>query len=104
VGSESCPASGAAKAQIDSKFKTSDSRVKRMAKPEQQKLPYELAVSTRLDENLVREVDDWAERSWRDRSKILSAFLTTILKQVKEQGGFSQSLEDVVRRVRLNPA
>ena len=75
-----------------------------MAKPEQQKLAYEIAVSTRLDENLVRDVDEWAERSWRDRSKILAAFLSTILKQVKQEGGFEQSLEDVVRRVRLMPA
>lgn len=75
-----------------------------MVNPEQQKIAFEIAVSTRLDENLVRDVDDWAERTWRDRSKVLGAFLTAILKQVKEQGGFSQSLEEVVRRVRLNPA
>ncbi len=75
-----------------------------MAKPEQQKIAFEIAVSTRLDENLVRDVDDWAERTWRDRSKVLGALLSTILNQVKESGGFGQSLEEVVRRVRLNPA
>jgi metal-responsive CopG/Arc/MetJ family transcriptional regulator len=71
---------------------------------DQRKLVFEIPVSTRLPEDLVQEVDEWSEREWRDRSKTLGAILKTVLAKVKESGGFEQSLNDVLGRLRLDPA
>jgi metal-responsive CopG/Arc/MetJ family transcriptional regulator len=71
---------------------------------EQTNRKFEIAVSTRLPEDLVAAVDDWSQREWRDRSKTLSAILRTVLDKVKEQGGFNQSLNDVLSRLRLDAA
>jgi metal-responsive CopG/Arc/MetJ family transcriptional regulator len=71
---------------------------------EQKKLAFEIPVSTRLPEDLVAEVDSWSEREWRDRSKTLGAILRTVLLKVKETGGFEQSLNSVLGRLRLDPS
>jgi len=68
---------------------------------EQIKPEFDIAVSTKLNEKLVVKVDQWAERSWRDRSKVLSAILTTVLKMVERDNNFEQDLNDVIRRLRL---
>ncbi len=68
------------------------------------KTEFDIAVSTKLNEKLVAKVDDWAERSWRDRSKVLSAILTTVLKMVERDNNFEQDLNDVIRRLRLGTA
>jgi len=71
---------------------------------DQKKLDFEIPVSARLPERRVKKVDDWAERTWRDRSKILSAILNTVLGQVEEHDAFDEPLEEVLRRLRLGPA
>ena len=68
------------------------------------KREYSVSVSTTLDEKLVEKVDCWAERSWRDRSKVLSAILTAVLKMVQEDNNFQEDLNKVVHRLRLRPA
>jgi len=68
---------------------------------EQIKTEFDIAVSTKLNENLVVKVDQWAENSWRDRSKVLSAILTTVLKMVERDNNFEQDLNQVIRRLRL---
>jgi len=68
---------------------------------EQIKSGFDIAVSTKLNESLVEKVDLWAERSWRDRSKVLSAILTTVLKMVEQDNNFEQDLNEVIRRLRL---
>ena len=72
--------------------------------PDQKKLAFEIPVSTRLPEDLVAEVDSWAERDGRDRSKTLGAILRTVLGKLRDQGGFEQSLNSVLQRLRLDPA
>jgi hypothetical protein len=68
------------------------------------KTEFDIAVSTKLNEKLVVKVDEWAERSWRDRSKVLSAILTTVLKMVERDNNFEQDLNDVIRRLHLETA
>ena len=72
--------------------------------PDQKKLQFEIPVSTRLPEDLVAEVDQWSEREWRTRSQTFSAILRTVLEKVKQSGGFGQSLNDVLGRLRLDEA
>ena len=72
--------------------------------PDQRKLAFEIPVSTRLPEDLVAEVDNWSENDFRTRSMTLSAILRTVLEQVKSQGGFQQSLSQVLGRLKLDPA
>jgi hypothetical protein len=69
---------------------------------EQKKLDFEIPVSARLPERRVKKVDAWAERTWRDRCKILSAILNTVLGKVEECDAFDEPLEDVLRRLRLD--
>lgn len=71
---------------------------------DQNKIEFDIAVSTKLNENLVAKVDRWAETSWRDRSKVLSAILTTVLKMVERDNNFEQDLNEVIRRLHLNRA
>jgi hypothetical protein len=71
---------------------------------EQTKAEFDIAVSTKLNERLVAKVDQWAENSWRDRSKVLSAILTTVLKMVERDNNFEQDLNEVIRRLRLETA
>jgi hypothetical protein len=71
---------------------------------EQKKLNFDIAVSTRLPEDLVADIDAWSERRWSDRSKTLSGILVTILRKIREQGGFNQPLESVLSRLHLDPA
>jgi metal-responsive CopG/Arc/MetJ family transcriptional regulator len=71
---------------------------------DQNKTEFDIAVSTKLNENLVAKVDQWAETSWRDRSKVLSAILTTVLKMVERDNNFEQDLNEVIRRLHLNRA
>jgi len=71
---------------------------------EQIKTEFDIAVSTKLNENLVVKVDQWAEDSWRDRSKVLSAILTTVLKMVERDNNFEQDLNQVIRRLHLGTA
>lgn len=68
------------------------------------KTEFDIAVSTKLKEDLVAKVDRWAERSWRDRSKVLSAILTTVLKMVERDNNFEADLNEVIRRLRLGAA
>jgi metal-responsive CopG/Arc/MetJ family transcriptional regulator len=72
--------------------------------PDQKKLDFEIPVSGRLSETLVKKVDRMAERSWRDRSKILRAILSTVLGKIDEEDAWEQPLEQVIRRLRLDPA
>jgi metal-responsive CopG/Arc/MetJ family transcriptional regulator len=71
---------------------------------EQPKHEFDIAVSTKLNEKLVEKVDHWAESSWRDRSKVLSAILTTVLKMVERDNNFEQDLNQVIRRLHLDRA
>jgi metal-responsive CopG/Arc/MetJ family transcriptional regulator len=71
---------------------------------DQNKNEFDIAVSTKLSENLVAKVDRWAESSWRDRSKVLSAILTTVLKMVEHDNNFEQDLNQVIRRLHLDRA
>ena len=71
---------------------------------EQPKHEFDIAVSTKLNEKLVEKVDHWAERTWRDRSKVLSAILTTVLKMVEHDNNFEQDLNQVIRRLHLDRA
>lgn len=68
------------------------------------KLGFDIPVSTRLNEQLVAKVDNWAQRSWRDRSKVLSALLTTVLNLIEHDSDFKQDLNQVICRLRLGPA
>jgi hypothetical protein len=69
----------------------------------QRKLEFDIAVSHRLPESYVTEVDDWAARTWRDRAKILSAICCHVLRMVRDEGGFNGTLESVLNRLRLDP-
>ncbi len=71
---------------------------------EQNKVEFGITVSHRLPESLVASVDQWANRTWRDRAKILSAICCRVLEMVRQEGGFKQDLSDVLRRLRLDPA
>ena len=71
---------------------------------EKNKREYSVAVSTTLNEKLVEKVDCWAENSWRDRSKILSAILTAVLNMVQHDNNFQQDLNQVIQRLHLTPA
>lgn len=64
---------------------------------------FDIAVSTKLNEKLVSKVDRWAQLSWRDRSKVLAAILTTVLKLVERDNDFKEDLNQVIRRLRLDP-
>jgi metal-responsive CopG/Arc/MetJ family transcriptional regulator len=64
---------------------------------------YDISVSTRLPADLVAELDQWAERRWSDRSKTLAGLLTSILRQIREHGGFEQPFESVLGRLRFDP-
>jgi metal-responsive CopG/Arc/MetJ family transcriptional regulator len=75
-----------------------------MAEQNENKLEFDIAVSTKLNEKLVTEVDKWAERTWRDRSKVLSAILTAVLKMVEHDNNFEQDLNQVIRRLHLGRA
>lgn len=74
------------------------------SKPEQTTLDFEVSVSTRLPASELKELDAWAERNFSDRSKFLKAITRTVLRMVRDQGGFEQGLNDVLRRLRLEPA
>ena len=104
MGSEPCPARGVAKAQLDSKFNTSDPRVKRMAKPEQQAIDFDVTATTKLPGSELKEFDDWADVNFSDRSKVLRAVIRKVYSKIKEQGGFDQSLSDVIGRITVLPA
>jgi hypothetical protein len=65
---------------------------------------FDVTVSHRLPESLVASVDQWAQRTWRDRAKILSAICCRVLEMVRQEGGFQQDLSDVLRRLRLDSA
>lgn len=67
------------------------------------KASYEISVSTKLDERVVRDLDEWAERGFSDRSKLLRALLMAVLTQVAVQRGFEDPLENVIRRIKLEP-
>jgi hypothetical protein len=71
---------------------------------EQNKVEFDITVSHRLPESLVASVDQWANRTWRDRAKILSAICCRVLEMVRQEGGFKQDLSDVLRRLRLDSA
>ncbi|MGD1154547.1 MAG: hypothetical protein ABSA41_01840 [Terriglobia bacterium] len=71
---------------------------------EQTKPELDVPVSHRLPESLVASVDQWAQRTWRDRAKILSAICCRVLEMVRQEGGFQQDLSDVLRRLRLDSA
>jgi len=73
------------------------------ATPEDKSAEFNIAVSTKLNEKLVTKVDRWAEMSWRDRSKVLAAILTTVLKLVERDNDFKQDLNQVIQRLRLDP-
>ena len=70
---------------------------------EKSKAEFDITVSHRLPESLVASVDVWAQRTWRDRAKILSAICCRVLEMVRQEGGFQQDLSDVLRRLRLDP-
>jgi hypothetical protein len=65
---------------------------------------FDVTVSHRLPESLVASVDQWAQRTWRDRAKILPAICCRVLEMVRQEGGFQQDLSDVLRRLRLDSA
>ena len=71
--------------------------------PDGKNAEFDIAVSTKLNEKLVSKVDRWAQLSWRDRSKVLAAILTTVLKLVERDNDFNQDLNQVIRRLRLDP-
>jgi len=71
---------------------------------EQTKSEFDVTVSHHLPESLVASVDQWAQRTWRDRAKILSAICCRVLEMVRQEGSFQQDLSDVLRRLRLDSA
>lgn len=72
--------------------------------PDQAKLDFEVSVSTRLPASSTRELDDLALRNYTDRSKTLRAVFLRWIEIVKQQGSLEQSLGDLLRRMRLDPA
>jgi hypothetical protein len=74
-----------------------------MAKPEQPKLDFDISVSTKLPGSEVQDLDTWADANFSDRSKLLRAVIRKFYTSVKEQGGFDQSLGDVINRLTLRP-
>ncbi len=75
------------------------------AKPSQQgSLDFDIAVSTRLPETQVRKIDEWAERGLRKRSNVLEMLLRRVLSMIEETNSFDRPVDDVVRRLRLDPA
>jgi metal-responsive CopG/Arc/MetJ family transcriptional regulator len=62
-----------------------------------------ISVCTRLDEALVRELDDLAERNFSDRSKVVGALVAKVLSQAREQGALGAPLAEIIRRIKLEP-
>lgn len=71
---------------------------------EQKKFSFEIPVSTKLPEEMVVKVDEWADRGWRNRCQTLAALLFTILRMINDSEGFQHPLESVLSRLRLDPA
>jgi hypothetical protein len=71
---------------------------------EQSKLDFEISVSTRLPASMTSELDLFAGQNFTDRSKTLRAFVMTVWEKAKAQGLTSQSLSDLLRRIRFEPA
>ena len=70
----------------------------------QPKLDFDVSVSTRLPASDVQAIDEWADRNFSDRSKVLNAILRRVLAMMREVGATEQAPGDVVRRLRLIPA
>ena len=75
-----------------------------MAKPEQPKLDFDVTATTKLPASELKLLDDLADINFSDRSKLLRAIIRKFITSVKEQGGFNQSLGDLISRITLRPA
>jgi len=71
---------------------------------EQKKLDFDISVSTRLPATTTTELDAYAESNFTDRSKTLRAFFLTAWEKAKAAGLTEQSLGDLLRRMRFEPA
>jgi metal-responsive CopG/Arc/MetJ family transcriptional regulator len=75
-----------------------------MPKPEQPALDFDVTATTKLPASELKQLDDWADANFSDRSKLLRAVIRKFIASVKEQGGFNQSLGDVIQRLGVRPA
>lgn len=64
---------------------------------------YDITATTKLDERALRDLDDWADRNYSDRSKVLRAIIMTVLEQIKEQRAFDEPLGNLIQRIKLEP-
>ena len=64
----------------------------------------DLTATTKLPLSELQQIDRWASANFSDRSKLLRAIIRKVLASIKDQGGFNQSLGDVVQRITLRPA
>ncbi len=64
---------------------------------------FDVPVSGRLPVSKFRTLENWCGKSFRKRSEIIGILLERVLEILEQQADTDQSVENFVRRLRLDP-